>query len=256
MKTTRRILVGALAATLTILPTTAFALDDAATRTDTATNTATDERPVHDRVLEALKRRALQTIANQHAALDRLAGKIAGSRWVTDDHAAALRADIGAADAGLTELARQIEAAESIPEVEALIRQIDDWKIAQVLAPKTHQVLASDAMVGIGGKAERFAEHLAEVIARFEEAGYDVDEAWRLLEEMQDEIAEAIRLADPVAESVIVLQASDWPDPAQSVLAAGRASLQDAGQSLRSAYGTGKDLVQFLRNLHDGATDA
>ena len=141
-------------------------------------------------------------------------------------------------------------------KVEALIRQIDDWKIAQVLAPKTNQVLVSDAMVGVAGKAERFADHLSAIITRFEEAGFDVDEAWRLLEEMQDELAEAIRLADPVAESVIGLQASDWPDPAQSVLAAGRNSLHEAGQSLRSAHGTGKELVQLLRSLHDGATDA
>jgi hypothetical protein len=93
------------------------------------------------------------------------------------------------------------------------------------------------------------------VIARFEEAGFDVDEAWRLLSSMQEHTATGLRLAEPVAEAVITLQASDWPDPAETILREARSDISEARASLRSATGTAKEIVQFLRQLHDRATD-
>ena len=133
-----------------------------------------------------------------------------------------------------------------------LIEHIGDYKIRQVLAPKTHQVIGSDSLVYATGKLERFSAKLAEVTARFEEAGFDVDEAWRLLKEMNANIAEGFRLASPVAGNVIGLQPADWPDPAEAALSAGRADLRAAGQNVKAAHGNGIDVVHFLRGLMDG----
>lgn len=247
MKTMRRSIILAIVLAVTVAPGAAFALDDAPA--GDATTAVTDEaRP---RPLDELKERALAMIDHQLDALGRLRSAIATSVHITDDHAAQLLGDIEEAAAGLHQLAREVEAATTIGQVWQLIRQIPGFQIGNVLTPKTHQVIASDALLAFGGKLDRFASKLEQAITRAEEHGYDVDEAWRMLEEMNDQIAAGVTLADPVAESVIGLQADDWPDPAQSVLAAGRRDLQAAGRSLRDAYGTGKGIVEFLRSLVD-----
>jgi hypothetical protein len=257
----RRTITLALVTALLAVPTTAFALEEAPTSDTTRTTASADTRdPVAPRIFEEAKARALATIDKQQAALATLASKVADSRFITDDHAATLRTDIGNAGSGLQELARQISDATTWNELRPLIAGIDDWKIAQVLAPKTAQVIASDGLVAGSRRLESFSGVLANVIGRFETAGFDVVEAQRLLAEMNDLIAEGYRLASPVAADVIGLQAADWPDPAAGTLAAGRSDLHEAGAALRDARGTGVDIVGFLRGLvdrqADGATDA
>lgn len=253
----RRTTVMAVVVAMLTVPTTAFADDDVAERgtTDSTVVTDAERDALHDRAFEAAKQRALETIEKQLRALDGLSSKVAGSRFITNEHAAALHGDIARAIGGLETLSNEIEAATTWPRLRALIEKIDDWKIAQVLAPKTTQVIASDSLVAASRKLETYSGMLENVIGRFEDAGHDVDEAWRLLEEMDDQIAEGFRLADPVAENVIGLTAADWPDPAEGILGQGRTDLKAAGDSLKSAHRTAVQIVHFLRNLFDGQTD-
>jgi hypothetical protein len=254
MTAMKRGLVVAIVAALALAPTAAFAEDSTDTPLrDRPTDLVTDaETDLRGDSLEELKERALETIEKSLAALGGLRAAIGRSPYITDGHAAQLLRDINAAADGLQELARKIEAATTPEELRPLIEAIPGFQIGHVLAPKTHQVIVSDSMVAIGGKLKRFADKLEGLIARAEEAGYDVDEAWRMLESMNDHIAEGVRLADPVAEAVIGLQPEDWPEPAKSVLGKGRSDLHAAGGNLRSAYATGKEIVQFLRGLFDG----
>lgn len=251
----RRITILALVMALVAVPTAALALDDDAISTETeraSTDLASDaETDRHRDWLERLKKRALEAIDRQLEVLGKLLNAIDENRFITPGHAGRLQGDIHNAQAGLNNLARQIEAATTVEELRPLIEAIPGFQVGHVMVPKTHQVIVSDAMVAGAGKLEQFADKLQEVIARFEEAGYDVDEAWRLLEAMEDHIAAGASLADPVAENVIGLQPEDWPDPAQGILAVGRADLEEAGENLRAAHGNGKDIVEFLRGLHD-----
>jgi hypothetical protein len=240
----RRSIVMAIVLAMTIVPTAAQAAEGA----DREVTMTIPER-VRDRGLEELKQRADQMIERQMDLLGRLRSAVGGSDSITDAHAGQLSGDIAAAATALDDLAAAVRAATTLPEVWEVIRAIPALHIGNVLAPKTHQVIASDSLVAFGAKLERFAGKLDDLITRAEENGYDVDEAWRMLDDMSDGITEGVRLADPVAESVIGLDAGDWPDPAQSALAAGRRDLRAAGQSLRDAFGTGKDIVQFLRDL-------
>lgn len=253
MTTLRRTAILALVVALVAIPTTAFAQEDDAATTDVERvepDRPTDVRPDHD--LREIKARALATIEKQLEALGRLRSAVANARFITEDHAAQLLRDIGAAAEGLSELARKIEAATTLEELRELIEHIGDYKIAQVLAPKTHQVIASDAGVAAARKLESWGTKLSGIIARFEEAGFDVDEAWRLLDSMKGNTSEGLRLADPVAENVIWLQSSDWPDPAEGILAQGRSDLRAARDALKAAHGNAKDIVHFLRSLIDG----
>ncbi len=255
MKPLRRITTVALVMALVAIPTAAFAFDEGTTPTTETDRAATDRattdvRP--DRDLSGIKARALEMIDKQLEILGKLRSQIANARHITDDHATQLLRDISTAADGLTELARKIEAATTVEELRELIEQIGDYKIRQVLAPKTRQVIGSDALVYTTGKLERFSTKLSEITGRFEEAGFDVDEAWRLLEEMDVNIAEGYRLASPVAGNVIGLQAADWPDPAESILSAGRADLRAAGGNVKTAHRIGVEVVHFLRGLIDG----
>jgi len=247
MKTIRLMLAPALVLALIAIPAASFALQEDARLTATDTEAVSD-RPVFD----ALKERALALIGKQQDALGRLRSAIANSHAITNEHAAQLLGDIGAASAALDELAREIGAASTFAELTELIRQIDDFQIGHVLAPKTYQVIASDTLVAVGGKLDRFSNKLERLIGRAEDVGFDVDEAWRMLDTMDDLVAEGVRLADPVAESVIGLQPADWPEPAQGVLGDGHSDLEAAQQSLRDARRTGWDIIQFLRDLVGG----
>ena len=253
MRNLRRVVTVALVAAMVAIPTTAMALEDE-TPTDQTTDrierdTAID-RPVRD--LSKIKARGLATIAKQHEALGRLRSSIGNARNITEAHTDQLLSDIARTADALAALARQIEAATTAEELRGLIEQIDDFQIKNVLAPKTHQVIASDALVAGAGALERYSEKLTTIVGRFEEAGFDVNEAWRRLDEMDSHISDGYRLANPVAGAVIGLQAADWPDPAQSVLGVGLGDLRAAGQNLKSAHGNASAIVSFLRSLTDG----
>ena len=214
--------------------------------TDTTVASRDDLRPIDD-----LKKRALELIAYQMAVLERLDTKIENSRFISEGHAGRLEGDIAGVKAELRRIAEAVGEAETVEEVWALIREVHSLHVGQVYVPKVHQVIASDALVTIGGKLDRFADRLGELLQRAEEAGYDVTAGWELLEEMERLIAAGVELADPVAESVIGLDGDDWPDPAEGLLSAGRRNLHEAGQDLRQAYGKGHEIVAFLRSLSD-----
>jgi len=260
MKTLRHSITVALVVALTAVPTAALATDDVGTETRPETDQTVSDRPSdrpHD--LSEIKARALGVIDKQLEVLSGLRAKIDGAPHITNGHAGRLLGEIGATSNGLESLARQIEAATTPEELRRLIEQLGDYKIKQVLAPKTFQVIASDTLVFAAGRLEAYSERLAEIVARFEDAGFEVDQAWRLLEEMNNGITEAIRLAGPVAENVIGLRPGDWPDPAQSILTAGRSNLGTARQNVRAAHANGKEIVEFLHGLvnrTDVATDA
>lgn len=252
----RRTTILALVVAMLLVPATALAFDDAAdTDRPAPTDAERDATTDHRRGFEAAKERVLDAIDVRLRALGTLSTKIENNRFITEQHAGMLRGDIQPATAHLEQLSRKIEDAETWEELLALIPQIDDDKVFAILVPKTHQVIASDALVVGADKLAAFGEKLDTAITRFEEAGYDVAEAWRLLDEMVNQVAEGLRLADPVAESVIGLDPEDWPEPGQTLLAQGRSDLVDARQSLRAARGAAVDIVQFLRNLYDPQTD-
>jgi hypothetical protein len=255
MRRIKTVLVLVLA--LLLVPTAAMASDEVQVTDRVNETDVSDERPTdvreHDRTFERAKARALHQVEGLLRVLEGLKGKIGSSRFITEAHAGMLRGDIARAEAGLETLARKIADAENWEELRPLIGQIDDFAVLTVLAPKTFQVIASDTLVAIAGKFDRFAGKLGELIERLEEAGHDMTEAWRLLGEMKDAIAAGERLAGPVAGMVIGLGPADWPDPAQGILAEGRSSLHEARGSLRSAYGYGKQIVELIRSLIDTA---
>lgn len=242
MKTMRNGIVLGIVLALSV-GTTAVMAQETTSETTVATPAA---RP---RPIEELKARAHQLIDRQLAVVDRLQASVENSRFITEGHAGRLQGDLAATAATLRHISAQVDDAATLEEVWELIRDVHALQVGNVIAPKTRQVIASDSLVAIGGKLDRFAERLGELLTRAEENGFDVSEGWALLEEMEANFATGVALADPVAEAVIGLDGGDWPDPAQGLLADGRRDLHAAGIDLREAFAAGRQIVQLLRSL-------
>ncbi len=245
-KMRRTVTAAGLAAILALAaPAAAFAQTDTA-GFDRATDQVTDqERPVSD--VASVKRRALAAIEHRLVTIDRLQAAVRSNASVTDDHAATLLDELDRSAAGLSELARQIEATEDPEQLRELIPKIaEDYRIYVLMVPKVHEVLASDTVEHVVGRFGIVEEELSEAIARAEEAGYDVGEAKEYLVEMVRYADEAEGFGGPVAESVLPLQPSDWPDPAKETLEQGHDDLVHARQSLREAWQAAKNTVRAL----------
>lgn len=231
---------GRLAALLTAgvlamsVPGVALAQDEAKTETDRAGQTdRAPDRPSREDAIARVKERAAAAIERRLATLDRLAGHVNGHEHVTDSHETALLRDYGDAVAGLTELGAEIASATIPEELRALIPKIaEDYRVYLVIVPKTHEVIVSDTLPAVADRLGELADRLDEAIAQAAEAGFDVTAAEALVETARGEIAEAARLAHPVAGQVINLTAQHWPDPAEQKLQSGRDDLQAARESL------------------------
>jgi hypothetical protein len=210
------------------------------------TTVAEDERPVVD--IDGIKDRAAREIDRRLKTIDRLEFEIGMNDYVTDDHASQLLSELASSSAGLTALGEEIAAATTIDELRVLVPKIaEDYRIYLVVAPKVAETLASDTLVGVSSRFDEVGARIQDAIDRATEAGYDVSDAQSELDEMRRLVAEGVGLADPVAETVLPLQPSDWPDPAEDVLRQGREDLTDARQSLRQARDAAHDAIRSLK---------
>jgi hypothetical protein len=198
---------------------------------------------------ERAKAHVTKQIERRLDALDRLTGKIEGARHLTESHAASLLRDIGAAREVLRAGLASVQAVTTPEELREVAPPIfEETLVFALLAPKSHEVIASDAVVAATQRFADFAAKLQEALDRLaDETDIDTTEAQADLDEMVRLINAAAAAGEPVAENVIGLQPSDWPDPAQSMLREGRASLKAARGSLREARGLAREVLAFIR---------
>lgn len=216
-----------------------------------AQQTTDGVRPIN---LDTAKTRVLHQIERRLNALQRLSGDVYGSPHVTDAHAAALRVDLAAATEALTEGRQQVEAAESIEELRALVEPLfQNTLVFALLSPKTHEVLASDATVAAGSRFDEVAVDLQDAIDRLTASGSDMTAAQGALDEMVRLIDEAVAAGGPVAGTVIGLKTNDWPDPAKQLLQDGRFDLAGARLSLREARNQGHEVIRLIHQQGDPA---
>jgi hypothetical protein len=216
------------------------------------TRTQTVERSGAD--FDAAKQRALDAIERRLETLDRLTGEVRANEHVTDDHASALVADFERTSAGLTSLAGEIRAAATWEELRALTPKIaEDFRVYLVIVPKTLEVVASDTLVAGSDRVLNAAAGVQEAIDRAAEAGFDVSRAQELLDASVTSARSAAAGAGPVAGSVIDLGAGDWPDPAESLLKAGRSSLGEARSDLRLSVDQLRESISALRDAVSGS---
>jgi len=245
--TFKRSLFGLLAVALlaVALPTVALAQTDGEPPARDQPVLTEQERT--DRLAE-LKARATEQIEKRLGALERLAGKIEGAKYLEDGHSASLLSDIGATTAVLRTGLSDVAAAETIEELRELVPPIfESTLVFALLGPKTHEVIASDATVGIAARFTENEAKLQDALDRLAETGVDVTEAQQSLDEAARLVANAATTGGTVADSVVNLQPADWPEPAQGALAEGKATLEKARGSLRETHALAKGVIEFIR---------
>lgn len=247
-RTWRQAFYGLLAVALLVTAVPAAAVAQTETERPPRTSVEPTDEQTADR-LEAAKERVIAQIERRLTALDRLAGKVDKADHITDGHAAILLADIEAARRVLRAGIDAVAAVETVAELREVAPPIFETTLVfALLGPKTHAVVASDAVSAATRRFTEVGTNLQEALDRLDAAGVDTALAQADLDEMTRLVAEAAAAGGPVAESVIGLQPSDWPDPAKSTLADAKAALQRARSHLRTARDLGKQVAAFIRS--------
>ncbi len=240
----RRTLTGLLAATLLVA---AFPLA-ASAQTEGSAQRAEVALTEEDRAerLERVKQHVIAQIERRLDTLERLTGKVASAKHITDDHAATLQAEYAAAQGVLR---AGIEAVNSVTTLEEL-REVappifESTLVYALLGPKTHLVIASDAVTAITARYADIGAKLQDALDRLAENGVDTTAAQADLDRATSLVADAAASGSPVAEAVIGLQPGD---EIAGPLADGKAALEGTRGQLGEAKDLAKGVAEFIRS--------
>ncbi len=240
MTRTKKALIGVVALMLLI---TAAPAALAQTNTDNQATLTEEERT--DR-LERAKERVIKQIERRIDRIGRLETKVANADHVTANHAAALGADFAAADSTLTAGVEAVGAAATFEELrETATPTFESTLVFALLGPKTHAVIASDAIAAAPDRYEELAARLQDALDRLAEAGVDIDGAQDDLTAAIEAVASAAATASPVADSVVGLQPGD---EIAGPLADAKATLSAARDQLRESKRLTRSVIEFIRS--------
>lgn len=199
---------------------------------------------VRENTTEALRARCLAAIDSRLPALDRAKSMLSGNEHVSDDHEAALTADIDETVARLRELAEAIKADTDPAVLRDHCRSIfEDNRVFALVLPRVRLVVGADTATDAGARLRDVAGKLSDAIAKAEAAGQDVTQAKLDLDMMKANIASGVASAGSVAGAVLGLTPADW-NADHEVLTPARQSLRSARADLKVA----RDLAHKIRN--------
>ena len=204
------------------------------------TDSSTDAR----RSIEDLRARCIAAIDVRLPALAAARTAVSDNQHVTDDHQAAVTADIDETAARLRVLADLIKADTALATMKEHCRSIfEDNRVFALVLPRARLVVGADTATDAGAKLGDLAARLADAIAAAESAGRDVAQAKLDLHMMKAAIASGVASAGSVAPAVLGLTPADW-NADHEVLIPARQSLRSARADLKVA----RDLALKIRN--------
>jgi hypothetical protein len=210
----------------------------------TASTSSSENPDASRRSIEDLRTRCLAAIDARLPALAAAQTALSGNQHVTDDHQAALVADLDETAARLRVLADLIKADTDLAALRDHCRSIfEDNRVFALVLPRVRLVLGADTATDAGAKLRDVAGKLADAIEKAEAAGQDVSQAKLDLDLMRAHIASGVAAAGSVPGAVMGLTPADWNDN-HEVLTPARQSLRSARADLRVA----RDLAVKIRN--------
>jgi hypothetical protein len=196
------------------------------------------------RTIEDLRSRCLAAIDVRLPALAAARSALSANEHVSDDHQAALVADIDQTAARLRDLATLIKADTDVATLKDHCRSIfEDNRVFALVLPRVRLVVGADTATDAGAKLGDVAGKLADAIAKAEAAGQDVRQAKLDLDMMKAHIASGVASAGSVAGAVLGLTPADW-NANHEVLTPAHESLRSARADLKVA----RDLALKIRN--------
>lgn len=235
-----RLVAAAVGAGLVIAaPTAAWAGPRRPVSAATAEGTTDPRRSIED-----LRTRCMAAVDVRQPALAAARAALSGNQHVTDEHRAALTADIDEAAARLRALADLIKTDTDPATMKEHCRSIfEDNRVFALVLPRARLVVGADTATVAGARLGDVAARLADAIAKAEAAGQDVGQAKLDLELMKAAIASGVASAGSVAPAVLGLTPADW-NADHEVLTPARQSLRSARADLKVA----RDLAFKIRN--------
>jgi hypothetical protein len=218
----------------------------ATTASSNPTNPSSPTSPTNPagRDLETLRAKCLAAIDVRLPALAAARADAVGNQHLTDDHRAALTANIDETTARLHTLADGIKADTDLATLRDHCRSIfEDNRVFALVLPRTRLVVGADTAADAGAKLHDVAGKLADAIAKEEAAGRDMGQAKADLDAMKAQIASAVAAAGTVPGSVLGLSPADW-NANHDVLQPARQSLRVARTDLKVA----RDLAVKIRH--------
>jgi hypothetical protein len=202
------------------------------------------------RSIDDLRARCIAAIDIRLPALAAAGKAVSDNEHVTDDHQAALAADIEETAGRLRVLADRIKADNELATLKEHCRSIfEDNRVFALVVPRARLVVGADMATDTGAKLGDVAARLADAIAKARElhppspeAG-DVGQAKLDLDMMKAAIASGVASAGSVAPAVLGLTPADW-NADHEVLTPARQSLRSARADLKVA----RDLAFKIRN--------
>lgn len=221
-------------------PAAAWAAPRPVSSTPSTSSTPTDSTRL---TLEALRAKCLAAIDVRLPALAAARSGLAANGHVTDDHQAALTADIDETAARLRTLADEIKADTDLATLRDHCRSIfEDNRVFALVLPRTRLVVGSDTAGDAGAKLHDVAGKLGDAIAREEAAGRDMTQAKADLDAMKAQIASGVAAAGTIPGAVLGLTPADW-NANHDVLQPSRQQLRVARTDLKVA----RDLAVKIR---------
>jgi hypothetical protein len=212
-------------------------------RRPVSTVSPTDAADSARRDIEEVRARCLTAIDLRLPVLAAARDRVAANRHVTDDHRAALTANIEETAARLRVLAEAIKTDADLTALREHCRSIfEDNRVFALVLPRAHLVVGADTATDAGAKLRNVAGKLSEAIDRAEAAGQDVTQARMDLNAMKAAIASGVASAGTVPGAVLGLTPADW-NADHEVLTPARQSLRSARADLKVA----RDLAQKIR---------
>jgi hypothetical protein len=202
-------------------------------------STDADRRSIDD-----IRTRCLAAVDVRLPALAAARTALSANEHVTEEHQAALVADIDETAARLRVLADLIKADTDPAVLKDHCRSIfEDSRVFALVLPRVRLVLGADAAVDAGAKLDGVAARLADAISTAEAAGQDVRQAKLDLDLMKAHIASGVTSASSVPDAILGLTPADW-NANHEVLTPARQSLRSARAGLKVA----RDLAHKIRN--------
>jgi hypothetical protein len=210
------------------------------------TPTSSSENPTDAgrRSIDDLRARCLAAIDVRLPALAAARTALSGNDHVTDDHQAALDADIDQTTARLRDLTTLIKADTDLAALKDHCRSIfEDNRVFALVLPRVRLVAGSDVAGDAAAKLRDVAAKLADAIAKAEAAGQDIRQAKLDLDMLKAHIASGVASAGSIPGAVLGLTPADW-NANHEVLSPAHQSLRSARADLRVA----RDLALEIRN--------
>lgn len=200
-----------------------------------------------NRTIEDVRSRCLAAIDVRLPALAAARTALSGNEHVTDDHEAALLADLDGTASRLRVLAEEIKGDTDVTALRQHCRSIfEDNRVFALVLPRARLVVGADSAGDAGAKLREIAGKLADAIGRAEAAGQDVTQAKLDLDLMKAHIASGVASAGTVADAVMGLTPADW-NVDHEVLTPARQSLRSARADLEAARGLAQKIRDELR---------